>query len=245
MVNEKTCSNCTKSVLTVKGYFCAVKKEPVKSYQKVCECFIKMVQRISYIVGAFGSGKTTAVDYLAQEYTPNIIPVLEDEDLVWFLKQPNILNMELSYLNISYYKIKRAITKSEQGSRDIVVDGHPLQALIYARAFFELEHGQTLSFPEWGILNKAHTRLYDYVINKAKLFKNWHQTIFYLNIPYEENWKNIVGRGRTEMNEMDEWYLENVRRILHQEIYSLADYYKCELIEVSSLQEIIDSKIFK
>jgi len=200
--------------------------------------FIKMTQSISYIVGAFGSGKSTAVRHLTQEIS-GVIPVLEDDDIIWFLKQPNILNMELSYLNVILYKIKKAMTESQYGARDIVVDGHPLQALIYARTFFEIEHGQTLSFPEWGILNKAHTRLYEY-INKSKLFKGYTQTIYYLNITYEENWNNILKRGRTGMNEMDEWYLENLRRILHQEIYGLADYYKCELVEIKTLEELID-----
>ena len=197
-----------------------------------------MTQRISYIVGAFGSGKSTAVSHLAQEHTPRIIPVVEDDDLIWFLKQPNILNMELSYLNVILYKIKKAITQSQEGGRDIVVDGHPLQALVYARTFFEIEHGQTLSFPEWGILNKAHTRLYEY-INKSGLFKDYTQTIYYLNVSFDQNWANIIERGRVGMNEMDEWYLENLRRILHQEIYGLADYYKCALVEVKSYDELM------
>lgn len=196
-----------------------------------------MKQRISYIVGAFGSGKSTAVSHLVQEHTPRIIPVFEDDDVIWFLKQPNILNMELSYLNVILYKIKKAMTESQEGGRDIVVDGHPLQALIYARTFFEIEHGQTLSFPEWGILNKVHTRLYEY-INKSGLFNDYVQTIYYLNLSYEQNLANIVKRGRTGMNEMDEWYLQNLRRILHQEIYGLADYYKCELVEVTSIEEL-------
>jgi len=198
-----------------------------------------MTQRISYIVGTFGSGKSTAVKYLAGQYTSELIPVFEDDDLIWFLKQPNILNMELSYLNVILYKIKKAMTESQYRERDIVVDGHPLQALIYARTFFEIEHGQTLSFPEWGILNKAHTRLYEY-INRSKLFKNYTQTIYYLNVSYEQNWNNILMRGRTGMNEMDEWYLENLRRIMHQEIYGLADYYKCALVEVKTLEELKD-----
>lgn len=196
-----------------------------------------MKQRISYIVGVFGSGKSTAVSYLTQEYTPRIIPVFEDDDMVWFLKQPNILNMELSYLNVILYKIKKAITESQVGGRDIVVDGHPLQTLIYGRTFFEIEHGQTLSFPEWGILNKAHTRLYKY-INDSSLFKDYFQTIYYLNIDYKQNWDNIIKRGRRDMNETDEWYLQNLRRILHQEIYGLADYYYCELVEVNSYEEL-------
>jgi len=196
-----------------------------------------MSQRINYFVGPYGSGKTSIVTNLANEFTTRYLTVTEDEDMIWFFKQPSILNMELSYLNIIFYKIKRAITNAKLSKKDILVDGHPLLALIYGRTFFETEHGQTISFPEWGLLNKAHTRLYNYAY-KSGMFNRWDQTIYYLNIKYAQNWKNVVERGRVNMNEQDEWYLQNLRRILHQEIYGLAEFYKCDLEEINSLEDI-------
>lgn len=205
--------------------------------------FIKMNQKINYFVGPYGCGKTTMVKNLNYEYKSNWIHVEEDEDMIFFLKQPKILYMELFYLYTLFYKIKRAMTEAEIGYVNIIVDGHPLNALVYGRLFFEIEHGQTLSFPEWGMINKAHTQLYQYAY-RSKMFDKYDQTIYYINIPYEENWNNIVKRGRTDMNEFDEWKLINLRRIMHQEIYSLADYYKCALKEVKSLEELNKVKFY-
>jgi len=203
----------------------------------------KGIYKINYFVGPYGSGKTTLITRLHREskYMWNI--ELEDTPMIDFLKNPDVKDRQSFYINVCYYKLNKAIddfyrTLSMCNQfRGILFDGHPLLGLIYARTFFEMEMGKTISYPEWGLLNRQHTRLYKFV-EKQGFLDDFDQTIYYINIPFDENWKNVIKRGREDTDEIDEWYLMNLRRILHQEIYSLADYYNTQLIELNSLEEI-------
>jgi len=199
--------------------------------------------KINYFVGPYGSGKTSLITQLRKKSKHIWHICLEDEPMIAFLKNPDVKDRQSFYLNVSFYKLKKAIDdfcrsySVYKELRGILFDGHPLLGLIYARTFFELEQGATISYPEWGILNRQHTRLYKYVL-KEGLLDNFKQTIYYINLPFDENWFNILERNRLDTDEIDEWYLENLRRILHQEIYGLADYYHCELIELKSMKEL-------
>jgi len=195
--------------------------------------------KINYFVGPFGSGKTSLIKRLVQD-NPRLLLSYEDETMISFLKNPSVKDRQSFYLNVSFYKLKRVIDnfwKLQPAYKEILYDGHPLLALIYARTFFEIEYGKSISFPEWGLLNRQHARLF-FFAEKIDMFKDLEQTIYYLNIPFDDNWGNVLKRGRRDSDEIDEGYLLNLRRILHQEIYSLADYYGCRLVELNTKQEL-------
>lgn len=202
-----------------------------------------MKYKINYFVGPYGCGKTTLIKNLVDKSKHMWVYSLEDESMITFLKNPEVKDRQSFYLNVCFYKLKKAIDELFTNLSycnqyyGFLFDGHPLLGLIYARTFFEMEMGKTISYPEWGLLNRQHTRLYNFVLKEGFL-DYFDQTIYYINLPFEENWKNVVNRGRDGTDEIDEWYLENLRRILHQEIYGLADFYKSELIELNSIEEL-------
>ena len=199
--------------------------------------------KINYFVGPFGCGKTSLITRLQRESKDMWMIELEDESMIEFLKNPDVKDRQSFYLNVSFYKLKKAIDELHRNLqycnqfRGILFDGHPLLGLIYARTFFEIELGKTISYPEWGILNRQHARLYNFILKRGFL-SNFDQTIYYINLPFNENWENVLKRNRTDTDEMDEWYLENLKRILHQEIFNLAEYYHTKLIEIKSREEL-------
>lgn len=199
--------------------------------------------KINYFVGPYGSGKSTLLDNITMENPGEWVTSYEDQSMISFLKNPEVRDRQSFYINVAFYKLKRSIDKLyflktfKNPRKGILYDGHPLLGVIYARTFFEMEMGKTISYPEWGLLNRQHTRLYNFV-KKQGFLDDFDQTIYYINIPFDENWKNVLKRGRENTDEIDEWYLMNLRRILHQEIYGLADYYNTQLIELNSLEEI-------
>ena len=199
--------------------------------------------QINYFVGPYGSGKTTLIQNLRNKSKQMWDISLEDESMITFLKNPEVRDRQSFYINVTYYKLKKAIDNFYRSHaicnqiRGILFDGHPLLGLVYARTFFEIEAGKTITFPEWGILNRQHTRLHKFVMQEGFL-DDFDQTIYYLDLPFKENWENVIKRGRTGTDEIDEWYLENLRRILHQEIFTLADYYHCNLIHIKSKHEL-------
>lgn len=205
----------------------------------------KMKPKINYFVGPFGCGKTTLIKRLYSELFSLYIAVLEDKQMIYFLKNPEVKDRQSFYLSVCFYKLKKAIDDYGDyyiNHKGILFDGHPLLGLIYARTFFEIEYGKSLTYPEWGLLNRQHTRLYNFVLRNG-LFDGFDQKIWYINIPFEENWNNVIKRGRTDTDEIDEWYLMCLRKILHQEIYNLADYYRCEIEELNSIEEMDNLKL--
>ena len=199
--------------------------------------------KLNYFVGPYGSGKTTLIKRLRRESKEMWNVCLEDNSLISFIGNPEVRDRESFYIDVTYYKLKKAIDDFYWAHsmcnqiRGILFDGHPLVGLLYARTFFEIEAGKTISFPEWGLLNRQHTRLWKFVKNQGFL-NDFNQTIYYLDIPFKENWENVIKRNRPDIGEIDEWYLTNLRRIFHQEIFTLAEYYNTKLVHVKSRAEL-------
>lgn len=200
------------------------------------------MREIYYLTGAFGCGKTTTVRKLKSE---NNITLLEDESLLFLLKNPIFHMRNMSFMITTYYNLHKAIqrlnNKESKVFKRIVVDGHPLHSWMYTKAVFELNKLLSVSEEDLQEVTKVRDNLLE---NTREMFQDVSQTIIFIDLPIEEHWKRVEQRHINRISdfpeELDIDYLKAVRKIFKQNILPLArDIYKCNLITVNSTEEIL------
>lgn len=198
--------------------------------------------RIISFLGAFGSGKTTKVNNLRLKLGDKYDYVYEDDTLIEFLKQSKLYFKQASFLNIVWYKFVKAMDYVLYViKKGIITDTHPLHGLVYAQTFFEMESGMGLNLRDLTLIQSMHFNLWKHFQHKLRLFDH---TVYYINLPLQVNYDNIVNRNRPNMGELDIDYLKHVRRNMALQLRPLAeDVYNAEVIEINTLEELDKIKI--
>ncbi|WP_430971761.1 deoxynucleoside kinase [Sunxiuqinia rutila] len=158
--------------------------------------------KINYLVieGNIGSGKTTLVNKIAEEFEART--VLEGFDNNPFL--PKFYNerekfafpLEMSFLADRYNQLKNNIREFELFSSFLVSDYYFMKSLIFAQT--------TLSPDEYVLYQRFFNIIYD-KLPKPDLY-------VYLHADVEKLLSNIEKRGRAYEQNMDPAYLEQIRQ---------------------------------
>jgi len=205
------------------------------------------MKTVVYFVGAYGCGKTNIVERLGKQYGRKAICQVEDEATLFFLKGTDKYMTELFYLFSMYYRLRDTLDVLIKLDADFAfIDGHPLNNLVYGRAFFELDDGHTFNFYEMSQCAKMHSRMHQYCKRKGMYEdltgKQLKQILVYIDLPFDVNRELILSRNRNQRyiaGEVDEYYLLSVRRIFQSEIFHLARYYDIQkVITIKSLEEL-------
>ncbi|MGQ7867960.1 deoxynucleoside kinase [Sunxiuqinia sp. sy24] len=156
--------------------------------------------KINYLVieGNIGSGKTTLVNKIAEEFEART--VLEGFDDNPFL--PKFYNdrekfafpLEMSFLADRYNQLKRNIREFELFSSFLVSDYYFMKSLIFAQT--------TLSPDEYMLYKRFFDIIYE-KLPKPDLY-------VYLHADVEKLIRNIEKRGRAYEQNMDPAYLEQI-----------------------------------
>lgn len=195
-----------------------------------------MKKLISFL-GAFGSGKTTAVKNLELRYKYNYEYVYEGDTILDFLKQKGLYFRQSSFLNIIWYKLLSAIKNVINFDKlGVITDTHPIHGLIYAQTFFEIENGIGLNLRDLSLIQSMHYNLWKHFYHKIHVFDN---IVYYINLPIEINYQNVEKRNRAHMGELDMDYLLNVRKNMDFSLRRIAEsMYNAKVIEINSLEEL-------
>ena len=200
------------------------------------------MKKIIYFVGAYGCGKTSAVERMQKLYEDKAFYVYEDDAMLFFLYNQDKYIRQQFYLHAMYYRIEKALQGMKKHDVDITfVDGHPLLNLVYGRTFFEIDNGHTFNYHELTQISKAHSRMHQYVRKKWYFNKDLKHYIVYINLSLDENMDNVLKRNRHDnpvVNEVDPDYLLAVRKILQSEIFHLKDFYHSTLHEIKTRDEL-------
>lgn len=195
-----------------------------------------MIEEIYYLVGPFGCGKTTQAEMYKNK--PDFDVLLEDESMLFFLKNKDLHSRCLTYTGVMWYRILKKILESKQDI--LVVDSHPCVSSFYSQAIFELEMGRTYSFLDVKNYNRFN---YQMAMHMNEKLMNLEQTVIYINIPLGLNWQMIQGRYKERQKDFEEEndfdYLVAVRRAFSQSIQHMAEeLYMAEFVEIKDLLDI-------
>lgn len=204
-----------------------------------------MIKKVFYFVGPYGSGKSSAI----KKFTDKSFHFLvEDEPLLFFLKNENLFVRALQYLSVMWFSLTREIlliNSLQKESLFLLVDGHPCQPLLYSECLYNLDKGSKFSYQDLMIISRVHFVLFSHNILQQKILNDWEQIIFYLNLPKDIHWKMVSERFKSrpdfEIEESNYEYFLCLRNVFNSRIHYLAsDLYNCKLVEINDLSKIED-----
>lgn len=204
-----------------------------------------MIKKVFFFVGPYGSGKSSVIKKFADK---SFHFLLEDDALLFFLKNENLFVRALQYLSVIWFSLTREIlliNSFQNGSHFLLVDGHPCQPLLYSECLFILNKRSKFSFQDLMFISKIHFDLFSYNILQQKILNGWEQIIFYLNPPKDIHWKMISERFKSRPNfekeESNYEYFLSLRNVFNSRLpYLASDIYNCKLVEINDLSKIED-----
>lgn len=190
--------------------------------------------KINYLVieGNIGSGKTTLVNKIAEEFKART--VLEGFDDNPFL--PKFYNerekfafpLEMSFLADRYNQLKNNIREFELFSSFLVSDYYFMKSLIFAQT--------TLSPDEYVLYQRFFNIIYD-KLPKPDLY-------VYLHADVEKLLSNIEKRGRAYEQNMDPAYLEQIRQGYFR-FFKQQNDFPILVIDTNNIDFVHDEKHFR
>lgn len=205
------------------------------------------MKEIKYIIGSYCSGKTTRVK------NSDGYKVIEDDALIYLLSNDYLYHKHITYISSLWYKILEAI-KSEKptftnahplfiektGNDKIIIDGHPMLGVSYAKAYFDYERGRSIGYGQIVRIQSFAHNLYRH-IRKDPDFKEYKQTAEYINLPTEKQSRLIAERyeDREDMfpEEIDiDWLISVKEQIDHDIKMQLKPFYGVDWNEINSLR---------
>jgi len=192
-------------------------------------------KRIIYFVGGTGCGKTTKVKKLQQTFRGYYQYIMHDEIISFLLSQPNVFTRNLCYLYTLSDRIIATIENAKVSHKNtIFVDGHPMLSLLYSLALFKSQNGCLITEEDLKALEGCYNEIIGYL---SGYLQNFHQRIYYINLPLEVNLELIQkGSGCNEVEENEKEEIELIRRTIHSNIFALAEQSGItKVIEVNTL----------
>lgn len=167
-----------------------------------------MKKNIFYIVGAFGTGKTTLTKAL---HEGKVEIILEDDPVLTFLSAQNSLINAYYYPSVLFYKLTRFLYSDKSLC---FCDSHPVISTLYLKAFKRAD------------MFEVDDEIIEASTNYYKTMKKWFDTvsehllgyeqIIWLNPPIKKNLEFIKKRYSERKNkfpqETNEKYLKAIRK---------------------------------
>ena len=202
-------------------------------------------KKVIFLVGVFGSGKTSAIKRLERQYKNQGVYIYEDDSMLFFLANNNITLRHQFYLHVMYYRIHKGIDDLLKSNASfLIVDGHPLLNLIYGQALLDSKltgkysELTKISRSELNKISKAHEQIRNYAKNKG-LYQKIEQTVLYVNLPLNENQQLVEKRGRSAIwGDVGSDFLINLRKSLHNVVYQSGILQNIKIIEIKSLEKL-------
>jgi ABC-type multidrug transport system ATPase subunit len=195
-------------------------------------------KKIIYFVGPSACGKTTKVKTLEKTFGGYYQYITLDGYSSILDHQANSFFRNLNdLLTISERLVKAIQTATKTHQNTIFVDGHPILSVLKCEAVNRIYNGRIITEKQLRIIYDTYKEIVDY-INNNNIFKDFQQTIYYINISLEENLRFLQKReGSSEISEEMKTELVILRRTIHSSICKINTQFKnTKVIEVNKIQ---------